>query len=245
MGFVQERIELREGEGAAVDIKFESQPASDASGDRWTLGLQVVVEPESPRDLWIGTVPFENTIRFEGKETTWIPIRALPDEEPEPTETRTLRLQLDAQSSSGKVVELGTAELEVVIHDANTATVCSDVGITHTRPRRVTPPHYRRRCSRWGVFETKVVVEADRGTQLALERISSYGRIHGWGFSMVGSRVRHHLVLQWDNERSAGMRVGVCKGQGGGLTLACDQRACEVYAAGEPIPPPGSPLVCR
>ena len=87
-------------------------------------------------------------------------------------------------------------------------------------------------------------MEADRGAPLQLERLRSSGRIDGWRLEFAGSRIRHHLVLQWDNERSAEMQLQACPAWGGGPTLVCTEDACQVYPAGAPIPAPGSPLVC-
>ena len=254
VGFVQDRVELREGEGTAVDIEMEplyrSPPDPDDGEDEWRLGFRVIVESgsESAGDLWVGEVPLLPTYRARlvSRQTTWLALQALPDGEPETSETLTLRLELVEGQYPRRRIELTNAELEVVIHDADTAAVCSGVRIIATPPRRLNARGYRgSSCPAWNVFETEVTVEADRSAPLQLERLSSYGRIDGWQVGSSGSRVRHRLVLQWDNERSAELRVQACPAWGGGSTLVCREDACRVYPAGAPIPAPGSPLACR
>ena len=253
VGFVQDRVELREGEGIAVDIEMEplyrSPPDPDNGEDEWRLGLRVILEPasESAGDLWVSEVPLLPTYRARlvSRQTTWLALQALPDGEPETSETLTLRLELVEGQYPHRRIELTNAELEVVIHDADTAAVCSDVRITATPPRKITRQENRPDCPSWGVFETEITVEADRSAPLQLERVSSYGRIDGWRVESVGSRIRHQLVLQWDNEGSAEMRVHACPAWGGGSTLVCTEDACRIYPAGAPIPAPGSPLACR
>ena len=253
VGFAEDRVELREGEGIAVGIEFEphyrSPPDPDMHEDSWRLDLRVIVEPEGELsgDLWVGEVPLRPTyaFRYLRRQTTWLALQALPDGEPEAPETLTLRLALvGGQPYARRRIELTNAELEVVIHDADTAAVCSDVGITATPPRRLIDRGDRPECASWGVFETEVTVEADRGAPLQLERLRSSGRIDGWRLEFAGSRIRHHFVLQWDNERSAEMRLQACPAWGGGPTLVCTEEACETYPAGAPIPAPGSPLAC-
>ena len=252
VGFVQDRVELREGEGIAVGIEFEphyrSPPDPDMHEDFWRLDLRVIVEPgsELSGDLWVGEVPLRPTysFRYRRRQTTWLALQALSDGEPEAPETLTLRLEIVEGQYPYRRIELTNAELEVVIHDADTAAVCSDVGITATPPRRLIDRGDRPECASWGVFETEVTVEADRGAPLQLERLRSSGRIDGWRLEFAGSRIRHHLVLQWDNERSAEMQLQACPAWGGGPTLVCTEDACQVYPAGAPIPAPGSPLVC-
>ena len=253
VGFVQDRVELREGEGIAVDIEMEPHyllsPDPEKFEDSWTLNLRVFVEPEweLSGDLWVGVLPLppRRSERYLSAQTTWLALQALPDGEPEAPETLTVRLALAEGQPHRRRIEFTNAELEVVIHDADTAAVCSDVQVIATPPRRITRQENRPDCPSWGVFETEVIVEADRSAPLQLERISPYGRIDGWRIDAAGPRVRHHLVLQWDKERSAEMRVEACPTWGRGPTLVCTEEACRVYPSGVPIPEPGSPLVCR
>lgn len=249
VGFGTDRIELSEGEGTAVNIEFVPSYGSppDADAQRWTFDLRVVVEPESAADLLVGAFPFAGYGRFAGPERDWLAIHALPDGERESAETFTLRLEAapPTQGRRARAVRITNGEVQVVIRDADTERLCSEVRITATPPRRLTRPGFRRWCPSWGVFETEVTVEADRNLSLPLERLGSYGRIDGWRIESVGPRIRHHLVLQWDLERSAEMRVQVCPAGSGGSTLVCDDEACEIYAAGPRVPAPASPLVCR
>ena len=141
VGFVQDRVELREGEGTAVGIEFEplyrSPPDPDMHEDFWRLDLRVIVEPgwELSGDLWVGEVPLRPTysFRYRRRQTTWLALQALSDGEPEAPETLTLRLEIVEGQYPYRRIELTNAELEVVIHDADTAAVCSDVG---SRQRR-------------------------------------------------------------------------------------------------------------
>ena len=250
IGFAQDRIELIEGESVAVDIEFEAQYRSPSDPPKWQLGFRAVVESgtASAEDLLVAAGHVGDLYQVLGKGTTWLGMQALPDGIAEPSETFTLHLKPDADvkdASYPPAIELTNAELEIVIHDADAAAICSRVRIRGSPPRRLTRPGCRSSaCPSWGIFQTEVTVGAARSVPLQWDMLSD-GRINGWRIETLGSRVRHHLVLQWDIERSAEMRVQPCPLSDRGPTLVCTVDACEAYAAGSRIPPPGSPLVCR
>ena len=142
LGFVEERIEIVEGEGAAVDIAFEPYywVAPDVA-DRWVLDVRAVVEAgsASAEDLVVGGVRIGAEVQILESGTTWLGLRALADGVEEAPETLRLRLEPVAAANRGgsypEVVEVTNAELEVVIRDAEAADICADVRITATKPR--------------------------------------------------------------------------------------------------------------
>ena len=255
VGFATDRIEITEGQDATVDIEFEAYYASPPDptyiDGRFALDLRAVVEvgSASGEDLLVSGVPVGDPRLLMGKGTTWMAMRALPDDLVEGSETLKLRLEpapkpLFDGGNYPPAVEVTNGELEVVIHDASAATGCSEVRFTATMPRRLLPPGSRYRCHSWSPYETEVTVEANRGDALELERSISYGRIYDWRVETAGSRIRHHLVLQWDPATTSELRMQACPLTGGSPTLVCTMESCEIFPAGSELPLPGSPLAC-
>ena len=250
LGFVEERIEIVEGEGAAVDIAFEPYywVAPDVA-DRWVLDVRAVVEAgsASAEDLVVGGVRIGAEVQILESGTTWLGLRALADGVEEAPETLRLRLEPVAAANRGgsypEVVEVTNAELEVVIRDAEAADICADVRITATKPRLVPRVVGVGNCPLLEVFETDVTVESERGTELQLDRLGSQGRIYGWRVEPLGSRVRHEFLVQWQvlEERSWETRLEPCPGTGRGPTLVCTWDSCRVYGRGSVVPAPRRP----
>ena len=251
LGFVEDRIEIVEGEGAAVDIAFEPQywGTSDRSEDFWLLDVRAVVEAGSASagDLVVGGVRIGPGDRKLESGTTWLGLRALADGVAEAPETLRLRLEPVANRfappSYPEVIEVTNAELEVVIRDAEAADICADVRITATKPRFVPRGGGVVNCPLLQVFETEVTVESERGTELQLDRLGSRGRIYGWRVEPLGSRVRHEFLVQWKvlEERSWETRLEPCPGTGRGPTLVCTWDSCRVYGRGSVVPAPRRP----
>ena len=212
IGFVTDRVEVREGETVTVDIEMEAEYwpplGSNSPLNRlreWRFQLEVIGAEEAAEDLRLSPVPWGSVGKVGAAGTRWLAIQALPDGVSEGAETVRLRLHppvLEPVFVGGlerpRRIELRNAELEVEIHDVDTAGVCSDVRIAATQ-RRLAWAGYRR-CPSWNVFEAAVTVESDRSAPLTLDRLSPYGRIDGWRVEFEGSRIRHHLVLQWSND---------------------------------------------
>ena len=248
VGFAEDRIEIVEGEDAAVEIAFDPyywvDPDVSDQRDRWLLDVRAVVEAgsASAEDLLVaGGVRIGAGVRIVEAGRTWLGVRAVSDGKAEGPESLRLRLEPVPRSylNGPEVVEVTNAELEVVIRDAETADVCSDVRITATKPRADPGAFEKLRCPFHFVFETEVTVEADRGAALQLDRLASEGRIDGWRVEPLGSRVRHEFVLQWfvREERSWETRLEPCPGTGRGPTLVCTWESCRVYGPGSEVPP--------
>ena len=257
VGFAEDRIEITEGEAITVGVEFEPyyrtpRDPKDPS-HRWAAYVRAVVEPGSgsEADLLVGGAQIGRHRQILDAGTTWLAIRARLDGVLEGTESLKLRLEPFLPHfvvSYPPAVEVRSPELEVVIRDAEGSGVCRDTRITGTAPRNVSWPHPGPpRCRFGDVFETEVTVESERGQGLQLDRITPSGRIDGWRVEAEGSRVRHHLVLQWavEEDGSWDMRLEPCPLTGRGPMLVCDIRACESYAPGEPVPVARRPAGCR
>ena len=259
VGFAEDRIEITEGEGAAVGIAFEAfyktPPVPNLGG--WIVVVRAETTPGtgSAEDLETGGARIGDRVDHVGSGATWLALRALADGVVEGPET--LRLRLEVSSSSivdpegwgfydPPAVEVTNGELEVVIHDADGAGACSDVSIAGTRPRRVTAARGGA-CGIDVVYEADVTVESPAGRPLQLDRIDpgGRGRVHDWRVSRRGSRVRHEFVMQWTVWEPWELRVETCPRTGGGPTLVCTVGACETYAAGTSVPAPRRPAGCR
>ena len=259
MGFVQDRIEITEGEGAAVGIEFEPHyetspaPSENVGGaDAWIAEFRAVMEPgtASKGDLVVGGVSIGDSSQVLEAGTTWLAMRAPADGVAEGPETLRLRLEFLERWDRfhpyyPETIEVAAKELEVVIHDGDGAEVCSDILIVGAKPRRLT--NVEKRCGLDVVYETHVTVESAAGRPLQLDRIDPKrrGRIHGWRVARLGSRVRHEFVMQWTIVEPWELRVEVCPRTGGGPTLVCTAEACETHAAGSEVPPPRRPAGCR
>ena len=259
LGFVQDRIEIVEGEAAAVDIFFEQYILEwdRATATETSLPeVEVIVEPgtASAADLLVRGVRIGSEYEVHRSGTTWLVMLAVEDDIEEGPETLTLRLdplpthrRLNAVHP--EVFEVTQAELEVVIRDAPDTGTCRNVTIRATRPREVGgfSGGSANPCASH-LLETEVTVESDRGDEIQLDRIQAQGRVYGWRVLPVGNRVRHHLRFQWkrgpDPPREMAFRP--CAETGRGPTLVCGAQECRTYPPGSEIPPPEEPPAqCR
>ena len=260
LGFVEDRIEITEGEGAAVEIAFEPFYTRvrdpNARGPEGFPGLYVAAEVEpgtaAAEDLLVRGVQIGDYGRFPQAGTTWLAIRALPNGVAEGSESLTLRLRPQrSEHDYPPAIEMTNAELEVVIRDREVSGICGNIHIVGAKPRNVTvlrhledgPP-----CRFEDVFETEVAVESDREEGLQLDRIHPLGRIDGWRVEAAGPRLRHHLVVQWEvglDRDTWEMRLEPCPLTGSGPTLVCTVDTCETYGAGSQVPAPRRPTGCR
>ena len=252
LGFTQERIELVEGESAALAVAFEPVFPRGVSGgreDALTFDLLVEVEPGSgsAADVAVsGAVRVGDFTYVLRAGTTWLGLRALVDELAEPPETLRLRLspalpeEFQTERQYPTVFEFTNEVLEVELRDGGGADRCRNVRISASPPRRASIDVLRAdNCLDGTVYETEVTVEADRTEAVQLDRITSHGRISDWRVGFDGGRVRHDLTLQWRPEeaRAWEMRVQPCASAAGGPTLVCTVDSCAVYPAGSRLPP--------
>ena len=259
VGFAQERIEMVEGESAAVAVVFEPRyPAGSSKGlkDGLTFDLLVEVEPGSgsAADLAVSGAMRVGDFNYALRDgTTWLGLQALVDEVAELPETLRLRLS-PAMPSRGPgirvedhypaVFEFTNDVLEVELRDGSGADRCRDVRISASSPRRAGIDVFGTdSCFDGTVYETEVTVEADRAEAVQLDRITSHGRISAWRVWFDGGRVRHDLMLQWQPQvaRAWEMRVQPCASAAGGPTLVCTVDSCVVYPEGSRLPPTRRP----
>ena len=255
IGFTQERIELVEGESAAVAVAFEPVFPRGSSG-RWedalTFDLLVEVEPGSgsAADLAVsGAVRVGDFTTVLQAGTVWLGLRALVDDAAELPETLRLRLspalpEEFMTETQYPLFEFTNEVLEVEVRDGGGADRCRDVRISARPPRRASIDVWGGdSCFRTNVYETEVTVEADRAEAVQLDRITSHGRISDWRVRFDGGRVRHDLTLQWMPEEARGweMRVQPCASEAGGPTLVCTVDSCVVYPEGSRLPPTRRP----
>ena len=260
LGFTQERIELVEGESAAVAVAFEPVFPRGARGryeDALTFDLLVEVEPGSgsAADLAVsGAVRVGDFRTVLRSGTVWLGLRALVDEVAESPETLRLRLvpalpeEFLTETQYPAVFEFTNEVLEVELRDGGGADRCGDVRITAGPPRRASIDVFGAdSCLGGTVYETEVTVEADRAEAVQLDRITSHGRISDWRVEFDGGRVRHGLTLQWQPEtrRAWEMRVQPCASAAGGPTLVCTVDSCVVYPEGSRLPPTRRPRCVR
>ena len=258
LGFAQDRIEIVEGEPAAVDIFFEQYNVDDDPETWVTTGLaevQAVVEPgtASEADLLLRGVLIGTGGQILAPGTTWLAMLAVEDDLDEGPETLTLRLDPlpDDRRWSGvhpEVIEITRGELEVVIRDAPDAGTCRNVTISATPPRDVggAPRGSAPSCEE-RLWETEVTVESDRGDAIQLDRIRAPGRVYGWRVESLGERVRHQLRFQWVRGPDLPLEMALrpCAETGRGPTLVCGARACRTYPPGATMPPPERQAQCR
>ena len=258
LGFAQDRIEIVEGEPAAVDIFFEPYYADD-DPETWFMTdlpeVQAVVEPgtASEADLLLRGVLIGTGGQILAPGTTWLAMLAVEDDLDEGPETLTLRLDPlpDDRRWSGvhpEVIEITRGELEVVIRDAPDAGTCRNVTISATPPRDVggAPRGSAPSCEE-RLWETEVTVESDRGDAIQLDRIRAPGRVYGWRVESLGERVRHQLRFQWVRGPDLPLEMALrpCAETGRGPTLVCGARACRTYPPGATMPPPERQAQCR
>ena len=258
LGFAQDRIEIVEGEPAAVDIFFEQYNVDDDPETWVTTGLpevQAIVEPgtASEADLLLRGVLIGTGGQILAPGTTWLAMLAVEDDLDEEPETLTLRLDPlpDDRRWSGvhpEVIEITRGELEVVIRDAPDGGTCRNVTISATPPRDVGggPRSPAGSCEE-RLWETEVTVESDRGDPIQLDRIRAQGRVYGWRVWPLGERVRHQLRFQWVRGPDLPLEMALrpCAETGRGPTLVCGARACRTYPPGSTIPPPERQAQCR
>ena len=257
LGFAQDRIEIVEGEAAAVDIVFEPYHVNDDPTSQvasWLSGVRAVVAPgtASAADLLVRGVQVGSFSFPLEAAATWLAMLGVEDDLDEGPETLTLRLEPDPDQPipnayPPKFIEVTNAELVVVIHDAPDAGTCRNVTIRATRPRDVTGgPRGPDPCEE-RLWETEVTVESDRGDAIQLDRIRAQGRVYGWKVESLGNRVRHQLRFQWgrgaDPLREMAFRP--CAQTGRSPTLVCGAQECRTYPPGAKVPPPERRAQCR
>ena len=258
LGFAQDRIEIVEGEAAAVDILFEPYYVDDdptKQAATWLPEVQTVLEPgtASAADLLVRGVGIGSGTEVLESGTTWLAMLAVEDDLDEGPETLTLRLDPlpDDRRWGGshpEVIEITRGELEVVIRDAPDAGSCRNVTIRATPPRDVTggPPASANPCD-GRLWETEVTVESDRGDEIQLDRIRAPGRVYGWRVESLENRVRHRLRFQWlrGPDLPPEMALRPCAQTGRGPTLVCGAEECRTYPPSSAIPPTERPVQCR
>ena len=257
LGFAQDRIEIVEGEPAAVDIFFDAHYGDDPTRQRATRlpEIRAAVEPgtASEADLLLRGVQIGTGGQILAPGTTWLAMLAVEDDLDEGPETLTLRLEPlpDDRRWGGshpEVIEITRGELEVVIRDAPDAGTCRNVTISATPPRDVGggPRSPAGSCEE-RLWETEVTVESDRGDPIQLDRIRAPGRVYGWRVESLGERVRHQLRFQWVRgpDLPPEMALRPCAQTGRGPTLVCGAGACRTYPPGSTMPPPERQAQCR
>ena len=249
VGFTQERIEIREGETILVEVGFDADnELDDFWFDELTVPLRVTVEAgtASPEDVvvarqvgvygWgLGRTPPVSDVSF-------VPLRAREDGLSEPAET--LRLRLATLTDPAETVPYGDEvrvaftrrEIEVVILDGDDR--CSGVELTAAAPRR---SKSGATCQQ-GIYQTDVTVVSPIRDFLRLDP-DPRSRIIGIRTEPAGTGFRHELTVQWKLGFSEwDFRFRPCPDPGRGPALLCSNVACEVFAEGEPLPPPERPI---
>ena len=247
IGFEESRVELVEGEGAALLIRLEltsypvaREPLSTHLEEGFDVPVILEAVTADGQDLQV-----PDGIRFRApggvplRKTAWLALRAPPDGIAEGVETLKLRLgapRFKLQAEPTPAVRFENAEAEVVIRDGSDS--CGDVEIRALRLQRVTSPEERR-----GLHEVEILVEADvsSGWDIDVAAILQSGvTIGDWRTAISGSRVSHRIRFDWSpsSRQPDELRFAPCAADGGGPVLVCTIHACRLYAPGEPVPPP-------
>ena len=237
VGFAEPRVEIVEGEDAAILVAFEVPADSPhAGGLFYGLSLPVMVEGVTAdgEDLQIGDGVWIRAPRgVPLRESTWLAMYAPLDGVAEGAETLKLRLSDPVFSGLGEppAVEFGIREAEVVIRDRSSSSsgACSDVEIQAGTPQPVVLDEAE-------AYTTDVVVVTDTSQSAGLDEVPWGAAIVRWRLEISGSRVEHRFRVAWRS--TCELRLRPCAAGEAGPTLVCSPRACSIYGPGEPVPPP-------